>query len=303
LAKLPATIGAVFMNWRIDSIEGLKYACTNLECAHTMLKSEWMLRYQASCKPCADEKHKAKDLIGKTTGTFVCIAETDQRRNGRTLYVVQCQVCKTEEMVTSVNLTEGKARRCRTCKKLAYEQIRANPRLFTDEEAKTILLKIRKGVRTIGVPWKETCSHTNLYTNEDECIQAAFAELLECDLSGVSLDKCCALACGIAKNCARRVYNKCSLKFKDSILNDDGEYVSPLDTVPVHEPDYEYETAETTMDKDTLHEELNALTSEERSLLLSDVNNLPAESKTAYTLLVTRLKNTLTSPCCQIQPL
>jgi phage host-nuclease inhibitor protein Gam len=79
--------------------------------------------------------------------------------------------------------------------------------------------------------------------------------------------------------------------------------VEPLDFVPSHEPDYEFESGETAMDIETLHEELNALTSEERSLLLSDMDNLTSNQKTKYTLLVQRLKNTLTSPCCQIIPL
>ena len=194
-----------------------------------------------------------------------------------------------------------RAKRCKQCKKNHMLAVRANPKQFTEEEAEIIRVKIRTGVRTIGIH-RSLMSHTNCDTTEADCVQAAYCSFLQCDLPE-SFDACCALACGCGKTMARRVYNRCSMRFKDAILNDDGEYVSPLDSVPSHEPDYEFEPTETEMDRDNLHEALAELRPDERKLLLCDEGSVSVQDKPARAILMTRLKSTIDHPSIQIQPL
>jgi hypothetical protein len=56
------------------------------------------------------------------------------------------------------------------------------------------------------------------------------------------------------------------------------------------------------MDKDSLHEELNALSPDERTLLLSD-KDLSVDEKLRYAALVVRLKSTLPNPSIYAVPL
>lgn len=313
MAKRIIAVGEVIHGKEVLAVTTKKgkptYEVKNLACGHVTIIASFQLLYpkpvkvgHVGCAICgsAARTHDC-DMVGRRTGTFECTGVSDQRRKNRPLYVCRCTVCGQEDTLDSAFLCNGHEHPCATCKKIRMETIRANPRRFTDEEVSLIENAILAGIRTISGNLK-TVSHTRLDTTEDDCIQAAWTELLTNDLTRKSFDSVCALACGIAKNQARRVYNKVNQQFKEPYILD-GEMVEPLDFVPNHEPDYDFESVETVSDRENLQCQLAALTPEERSLLLSDMDNLTSNQKTKYTLLVQRLKNTLTSPCCQIIPL
>jgi hypothetical protein len=280
-------------------------------CGHSTLLGEWQLLYAKpskegfiGCKICASTSRTttaSTSMVGRTTGTFTVTSLSALREKNRPMWNGTCTVCGAEELIGSETLCAGKEKRCTNCKKIAREKVRANPKQFTTQETEELHEKIRKGVHSVAGKLT-TISRTNLNTTEDDVIQHAWANFLTIDLSNQSWDSIRAVACVCGKNAAHRVFNKCSMRFAEPRLID-GEMMEPLDFVQSHEPDYDYEPEETCMHRDELHTELNALQPEERSLLLSDVNNLAADQKTKYALLVERLKNTLSTPSLQIQPL
>jgi hypothetical protein len=312
MAKKEIAVGDTVNRNQILSISGegkqRKYEVSR-PCGHSTLLGSWQLLYAkpskegfSGCKVCAGASRAPEaGMVGRTTGTFRVTSLSTQRRNNHPLWNCTCTVCGFEDTVTSGIICAGKAKRCATCKKTALQERCANQRVFTTQETEELHEKIRKGVHSVTGALTRI-SRTNLNTTEDDVIQSAWAIFLSIDLRTKSWDSIRAVACVCGKNAARRVYNKCSMRFAEPRLID-GEFTEPLATVPLAEPNYEYESAATGMHRDNLDEALAELTSEERSLLLQDEDTVSVQDKPLRSILLSRLKNTLSTPSLQIQPL
>jgi hypothetical protein len=172
--------------------------------------------------------------------------------------------------------------------------------VFTPEETKILTDKIRRGVLSVQGN-RPRVDHLKV-TELDDRIQNAWAHLLKTDLQDKSWDNICAIAYNMGKVQSKRMFNKPVAQFVEPYTDaETGEEVRSVNDLAA--PGSDYEPEDDRDDRETLHEALGELTSDERALLLKDNGELTMSEKPKYAILMSRLKSSLQIPSIQIQPL
>lgn len=176
---------------------------------------------------------------------------------------MQCSGCHTQHTVLSAVISRGQHRACAVCRTLADKQAAAHQRVFTDAELKEITLTIRNTVfGVIGA--RDEVQSLNADTQVDDLSQAAWCELLRKPLIDLPILSIYKMSSAIAKNRARRVFNKRVSKRVNPTVNEEGHEVSVTDTIPAPSPESAYDYAHVEQE-DTLRTALQSLTAEERA--------------------------------------
>jgi len=270
--------------------------CEHVSCGHKTVILDSTLRYERRSKGCrvcvtTAQQSSHDSMIGRKVGEFVVAARSTERRNNRPMWNLRCQnpECTHTETMSSSSVcnTKDNPYRCPVCQGRRLQERIKNNRRFTDDEAVQICYAMNGFHSIVGI--LDKIEHTSLDCTDDDIRQKAWEDLLKQDLNNRTLDEICGLACGIAKNIARRMWNPAP-RFAEPYVDSVGDEVHPLDHVENPEPIYPSVHSE---QADTLHEMLERLSVADRSLLLSDEGMLDADGKANRAELIRTLKNTL----------